>query len=31
MELDRDKKHLGEDSFTLDEVVQMVLMKGRKK
>ena len=31
VELDRDKKHLGEDCFTLDEIVQMILMKNRKK
>lgn len=31
VELERDKKHLGEDCFTLDEVVQMMLMEGRKR
>ena len=30
VEMDRDKKQLGEDCFTLDEVVQLVLMKYRK-
>jgi|JI9StandDraft_1071089.scaffolds.fasta_scaffold788510_2 hypothetical protein len=30
VELDKDKKHLGEDSFTLDEVVQLVLMKNKR-
>jgi hypothetical protein len=31
VELDKDKKHLAEDCFTLDEIVQMILMKNRKK
>lgn len=31
VELDQDKKHLGEDCFTLDEVVQMIIMDGKGK
>jgi hypothetical protein len=30
VEVERDKKHLSEDNFTLDEVVQVVLNKNRK-
>lgn len=30
VEMDRDKKHLSEDCFTLDEVVQLVLMRSKK-
>ena len=30
VELDKDKKHLGEDCFTLEEFVQLVLMKNKK-
>lgn len=30
VEIDLDKKHLGEDCFTLDEIVQIVLMKSKK-
>lgn len=28
--MDKDKKHLAEDCFTLDEFVQLVLMKNKK-
>jgi DNA primase large subunit len=31
VELDKDKKHLAEDCFTLDEVVQMIIMDGKGK
>ena len=29
VEIERDKKHLAEDCFTLDEVVQVILMRNK--
>jgi hypothetical protein len=31
VEMDRDKKHLNEDCFTFDEIVQMILMSSKNK
>jgi hypothetical protein len=28
--MDKDKKHLAEDCFTLEEIVNLILMKNKK-